>query len=88
VLLPFSAEKTAPAMLKQFKALADLYRTFSDSQVALDHFKSIRWRNVEFCPYCGHDKVYTLKANRYQCAYAKTRSRSLLERFSKTRNCR
>lgn len=55
-------------MLKQFKTLADLYRTFSDNQVALDHFKTIRWRDGEFCPYCGHDKVYTLKANRYQCA--------------------
>src|SRR5580693_3583094 len=55
-------------MLKQFKTLADLYHTFSDNQVALDHFKTIRWRNGEFCPYCGHDKIYTLKANRYQCA--------------------
>jgi transposase-like protein len=54
-------------MLKQFKTLADLYVTFSDNQVALDHFKSIRWRDGEFCPYCGHGKVYTLKANRYQC---------------------
>jgi len=58
-------------MLKQFKTLADLYHTFSDNQVALDHFKSIRWRNGKFCPYCGHDKVYTLKANRYQCAQCK-----------------
>lgn len=55
-------------MLKQFKTLADLYHTFSDNQVALDHFKTIRWQDGEFCPYCGHDKVYTLKANRYQCA--------------------
>jgi len=58
-------------MLKHFKTLADLYLVFSDNQVALDHFKSIRWRNGEFCPYCGHDKVYTLKANRYQCAQCK-----------------
>lgn len=55
-------------MLKQFKTLADLYNAFSDNQVALDHFKSIRWRDGEFCPYCGHDKIYALKANRYQCA--------------------
>lgn len=55
-------------MLKQFKTLAELYRVFRDNQVALDHFKSIRWRDGEFCPYCGHDKVFTLKANRYQCA--------------------
>jgi transposase-like protein len=55
-------------MIKQFKTLADLMVTFSDNQVTLDHFKAIRWRNGEFCPYCGHDKVYSLKANRYQCA--------------------
>ena len=54
-------------MLKQFKTLADLYLVFSDNQVALDHFKAIRWRNGEFCPYCGVTEVYTLKANRYQC---------------------
>lgn len=55
-------------MLKQFKTLADLYNAFSDNRAALDHFKSIRWRDGEFCPYCGHDKIYSLKANRYQCA--------------------
>ena len=55
-------------MLKQFKTLADLYNCFSDNQVAVEHFKTIRWRNGEFCPYCGTTKVYTLKANRYQCA--------------------
>lgn len=55
-------------MIKQFKTLADLIVTFGDNQVALDRFKSIRWKNGQFCPYCGHDKVYTLKANRYQCA--------------------
>jgi transposase-like protein len=55
-------------MLKQFKTLTDLMVKFSDNQVALDHFRSIRFRDGEFCPYCGHDKVYTLKANRFQCA--------------------
>src|SRR5271170_4938087 len=57
------------AMIKQFKTLADLCNTFSDNQVALDHFRAIRWRNGQFCPHCGHDKIYTLKkANRYKCA--------------------
>jgi transposase-like protein len=55
-------------MLKSFKTLADLYHVFGDNQVALSHFESIRWRDGEFCPYCGHDKIFTLKANRYQCA--------------------
>jgi len=55
-------------MLKQFKTLADLCNKFSDNQVALNHFRAIRWRDGEFCPYCGGTKVYTLKANRFQCA--------------------
>ena len=59
-------------MIKHFKTLADLMVTFSDNRIALDHFKAIRWKNGEFCPYCGHDKIYTLKkANRYQCAQCK-----------------
>jgi transposase-like protein len=56
-------------MIKQFKTLADLYRTFEDNQVALDHFRAIRWRNGEFCPHCGHDKIYSPKdKGRYTCA--------------------
>src|SRR5271170_7865013 len=56
-------------MLKSFKTLAELNRTFGDNQVALDHFKSIRWRDGEFCPHCGHDKVYGLnRKNIYRCA--------------------
>jgi transposase-like protein len=59
-------------MLKQFKTLAELMVTFSDNQAALDHFKATRWRNGEFCPYCGHDKVYSMqKGNRYACAQCK-----------------
>jgi transposase-like protein len=56
-------------MLKQFKTLADLMITFSDNQVALDHFQAIRWKNGTFCPYCGHDKVYApKKGKRFACA--------------------
>ena len=79
---------TGDAMLKQFKTLADLCNKFSDNQVALSHFKSIRWGNGEFCPYCGHDKVYTLKANRYQCAQCRNTFSILVGQSSKTRNYR
>jgi transposase-like protein len=59
-------------MIKQFKTLADLMITFGDNQIALDHFRTIRWKDGEFCPYCGHDKIYRLKkANRFQCAQCK-----------------
>jgi transposase-like protein len=60
-------------MLKSFKTLAELYNTFSDNKVALGHFKSIRWRDGEFCPHCGHDKIYVLKReNIYRCAQCRT----------------
>ena len=26
--------------------------------VAVDHLRSIRWRDSEFCPYCGDNRVY------------------------------
>jgi transposase-like protein len=56
-------------MLKSFKTLAELNIKFSDNQAALDHFRSIRWRDGEFCPHCGHDKVYDLKRKGiYRCA--------------------
>jgi len=61
-------------MIKTFKTLADLMITFSDNQVALDHFRAIRWRDGEFCPYCGHDKVYTpKKGNRFGCPQCKNK---------------
>ena len=51
-------------------------------------FKSIRWRDGEFCPYCGHDKVYALKANRYHARSAAIRSRFWLGRSLKIRSFR
>src|SRR5580704_430423 len=56
-------------MLKQFKTLADLYHSFGDNEVALAHFRAIRWRDGEFCPHCGHDKIYhPKKGDRFACA--------------------
>lgn len=56
-------------MIKQFKTLTDLMVAFQKPQAAIDHFTSIRWRNGQFCPHCGHDKVYDLKRkNIYRCA--------------------
>lgn len=56
-------------MISQFKTLSDLMIAFSDPQKAIDHFKSIRWRNGAFCPHCGHAKVYDLaRKNMYRCA--------------------
>jgi transposase-like protein/IS1 family transposase len=56
-------------MLTQFKTLTDLMIAFQDPQTAIDHFKTIRWGGGIVCPYCEHDKAYTLsRANKYRCA--------------------
>jgi transposase-like protein/IS1 family transposase len=56
-------------MLTQFKTLTDLMIAFQDPQTAIDHFKAIRWSDGVFCPYCGHEKAYTLsRKNMYRCA--------------------
>lgn len=56
-------------MLKQFKTLTDLMVAFQKPQAAIDHFTTIRWKNGQFCPHCGHDKIYSLsRKNAYKCA--------------------
>jgi len=60
-------------MLKQFNSLSELNVAFAEPQAAIDHFRAIRWKNGQFCPHCGHDKVYSLKRkNIYRCAQCKT----------------
>jgi len=56
-------------MFQEFKTLADLMVTFQDNEVAIEHFKAIRWRNGAFCPHCEHNKVYGLgRKGIYRCA--------------------
>lgn len=59
-------------MLKQFKTLTDLMVAFQEPQAAIDHFTAIRWKDGQFCPRCGHDKVYGLRRkNIFRCAQCK-----------------
>jgi transposase-like protein len=44
--------------MRGFASLYDLFEAIPDEQAAIDYFRAIRWKNGEFCPYCGHDKVY------------------------------
>lgn len=56
-------------MLTQFKTLTDLMVAFQDNQVAIDHFKAIRWPGGAVCPYCDSPKAYALKRkNIHRCA--------------------
>jgi transposase-like protein len=45
-------------MLAKFDSLYSLFEAFPDEQSCIDHLRSIRWRDGEFCPYCGSLKVY------------------------------
>ena len=44
-------------MLKNFDSLFDLMDAFPDEQSCIDHLRSIRWQNGEFCPHCGCNRI-------------------------------
>jgi transposase-like protein len=61
-------------MKSEFKSLYELFEAIPDEQAAIDYFKAIRWANGEFCPYCGHDKVYPFSNGRmWKCAQCRDR---------------
>jgi transposase-like protein len=61
-------------MITQFASLYDLMEAFPDEQSCIDHFTAIRWANGEFCPYCGHDKLYHFANKRtHKCAQCRQR---------------
>ncbi len=39
-------------MIQNFDSLFDLMDAFPDEQSCIDHLRSIRWKDGEFCPYC------------------------------------
>ncbi len=45
-------------MVANFDSLFALMDAFPDEQACIDHLRSIRWRDGEFCPYCGDNRIY------------------------------
>lgn len=45
-------------MITQFNSIIELMEAFPDEQSCIDHLTAIRWRDGEFCPYCGSGKIY------------------------------
>jgi len=45
-------------MIAQVDSLFDLMSAFPDEQSCLDHLREIRWRDGEFCSYCGGTRIY------------------------------
>ena len=61
-------------MITQFASLYDLFEAIPDEQAAINYFKSIRWQHGEFCPLCGHDKIYPFSNGRnWKCAQCRQR---------------
>ena len=61
-------------MIQEFDSLFDLFEAIPDEQAAIDHFKAIRWKNGEFCPHCGHEKLYHFSDGRtHKCAQCRQR---------------
>jgi hypothetical protein len=58
----------------EFESLLELTRAIPDEGAAIAHFTAIRWKNGEFCPYCGHDKIYHFgDAKTHKCAQCRAR---------------
>ena len=58
----------------EFASLLELTRAIPDEAAAIAHFTAIRWKNGEFCPYCGHDKIYHFgDAKTHKCAQCRAR---------------
>ncbi len=61
-------------MLKHFDSLFDLMDAFPDEQACIDHLRSIRWKDGEFCPHCGSNKVYHFSDRKtFKCGDCKDR---------------
>src|SRR4030095_5679658 len=61
-------------MLKKFNSLYELFEAFPDEQSAIDHFRAIRWKNGEFCPYCKSPRVMHFKDKRtHKCSDCRQR---------------
>jgi transposase-like protein len=60
-------------MKTEFNSLYEFFSAVPDEQAAINYLKSIRWTNGEFCPCCGHDKVYAfakgkMAGRQWKCA--------------------
>lgn len=61
-------------MLQKFDSLIELMEAFPDEQSCVDHLRAIRWKHREFCPFCGHGKIYHFADNRtHKCASCRKR---------------
>ena len=59
---------------KEFSSLLELAKAIPDERAAIAHFTAIRWKNGEFCPYCGGPKIYHFNNRKtHKCAQCRQR---------------
>ncbi|TXN21560.1 IS1595 family transposase [Methylobacterium sp. WL9] len=47
---------------------------FPDEQTCVDHFRSIRWRDGEFCPHCNGNRIYSFSDRKtFKCGDCRKR---------------
>lgn len=57
-----------------FSSLYDLFEAIPDEQAAIEHFTAVRWKNGQFCPYCGATNLYHFSDKRtHKCGYCRQR---------------
>lgn len=60
--------------MTEIPSLYDFFKQFPDEQFAINHLRLIRWKDGEFCPLCGHDKIYHFSDNRtHKCSSCRKR---------------
>jgi len=61
-------------VIAQFDSIIELMEAFPDEQSCVDHLTAIRWRNGEYCPYCGGTELYHFSDRRnHKCKACKAR---------------
>ena len=58
----------------KFKSIIELLKQFSNEEACIEYLKQTRWVDGEYCPHCGHKKIYTFKDGKsYKCAECRKR---------------
>jgi len=61
-------------MIRNFDSLFDLMDAFPDEQACIDHLRAIRWRDGEFCPHCGDNRIYHFSdRKKFKCGACRAR---------------
>lgn len=61
-------------MIRQFNTLMEMMTAFPDEQSAINHFRSIRWKNGAFCPHCQSTNIYHFSDDRtHKCGECRKR---------------